>query len=109
MPGTNLTQEEAADRARLVSVSAYEVELDLTAGDTTFASSSTVRFSAEPGCSTFIDLVAPSVRAITLNGAALDPAEVFADSRIALAGLAAENTLTVAAECEYSQDRKSVV
>ena len=103
MPGTNLTQEEAADRARLVSVSTYEVELDLTTGDTTFASSSTVRFTAEPGSSTFIDLVAPEVRSITLNGAALDPAGAFADSRIALADLAAENVLTVEATCEYSR------
>jgi aminopeptidase N len=102
VPGTNLTQEEAAERARLVSVSAYEVELDLTAGDSTFVSSSTVRFSAEPGGSTFVDLVAPEIRSITLNGAALDPAEVFDDSRIALAGLLAENTLTIVATCEYS-------
>ena len=102
MPGTNLTQEEAADRARLVSVSSYEVELDLTTSDTTFASTSTVHFAAEPGSRTFIDLVAPTAHSITLNGVALDPAEVFADSRIDLDGLAAENTLTVVATCEYS-------
>ncbi|HEV2635312.1 MAG TPA: aminopeptidase N [Actinocrinis sp.] len=103
MPGTNLTQEEAADRARLVSVSAYEVELDLTTGDTTFASSSTVRFSAQPGSSTFVDLVAPRLDSVVLNGVRLDPAEVFADSRIALPALAAENVLTVEATCEYSR------
>jgi aminopeptidase N len=102
VPGTNLTQEEAAERARLVSVSSYEVTLDLTTSDTTFASTSTVRFSAEPGASTFIDLVAAEVHSITLNGAGLDPAAVFADSRIALADLPADNTLTVVATCEYS-------
>jgi aminopeptidase N len=102
VPGTNLTREEAAERARLLSVSAYEVELDLTTGADTFASSSTVRFTAEPGSDSFIDLVAAEVGEITLNGRALDPAAVFADSRIALDGLAADNVLTVKATCEYS-------
>ena len=102
MPGTNLTREEAAERARLVSVSAYEVELDLTTGPETFTSTSVVRFSAEPGSATFADLVAPQVRELTLNGRGLDPAAVFADSRIALDQLAADNVLTVQAVCEYS-------
>ena len=102
MPGTNLTREEAAERARLVSVSAYEIELDLTTGPETFTSTSVVRFSAEPGSATFADLVAPQVREITLNGRSLDPAAVFADSRIALDQLAADNVLTVQAVCEYS-------
>ncbi|HZP54925.1 aminopeptidase N [Actinocrinis sp.] len=102
MPGTNLTREEAAERARLVSVSSYEVELDLTTGPDTFASTSVVRFSAQPGSATFADLVAPSVEEIVLNGRALDPAAVFADSRIALDDLAADNVLTVRATCAYS-------
>src|SRR6266481_1698992 len=33
VPGTNLTREEAAERARLVSVSSYEVELDFVGRD----------------------------------------------------------------------------
>jgi aminopeptidase N len=102
VPGTNLTREEAAERARLVSVSSYEVELDLTTGPETFASTSVVRFSAQPGSATFADLVAPSVEEIVLNGRTLDPATVFADSRIALDELAAENELTVRATCAYS-------
>jgi len=102
VPGTNLTREEAAERARLVSVSSYEVELDLTTGPDTFASTSVVRFSAQPGSATFADLVAPSVEEIVLNGRALDPAAVFADSRIALDDLAADNVLTVRATCAYS-------
>ncbi|HEV2345453.1 MAG TPA: aminopeptidase N [Actinocrinis sp.] len=102
MPGTNLTREEAAERARLVSVSSYEVELDLTTGPETFASTSVVRFAAEPGSATFADLVAVSVEEIVLNGRSLDPAEVFADSRIALDALAADNELKVRSVCEYS-------
>ena len=103
MPGTNLTREEAAERARLVSVSSYEVALDLTTGTESFGSTSVIRFSAEPGASSFADLVTEGpVHEITLNGRPLDPAAVFNDSRIALEGLAAENELRVRAECRYS-------
>ena len=62
-----------------------------------------VRFTAgEPGAATFIDLVAPAVHEIVLNGTQVDLAEAFADSRIALTGLAAENELRVVADCAYS-------
>lgn len=61
-----------------------------------------VRFTATtPGAATFIDLVAPSVEEIVLNGVRLDNS-VFADSRIALADLAAENELRVVADCAYT-------
>ena len=46
-----------------------------------FGSRSVVRFTAKPGSSTFIDLIARDVREISLNGEQLDPAEVFADAR----------------------------
>ena len=59
----NLTRDEARDRARLLSVSAYQVELDFTGGETTFTSVSTVTFSCDrPGADTFIDLTAPGSR-----------------------------------------------
>ena len=103
MPGTNLTREEAAERARLISVSSYEVELDLTAGPESFGSSSTIRFTAQPGSATFADLVTEGpIHEITLNGRELDPAVVFADSRIALDDLKAENELRVRVDCQYS-------
>src|SRR6266852_4229077 len=54
---SNLTRDEAGDRARLLDVGSYRVELDLTGGETTFTSVSTVRFRcARPGATTFIDL-----------------------------------------------------
>lgn len=31
MPGTNLTRDEAQERARLLTVDAYEIDLDLSA------------------------------------------------------------------------------
>ncbi|MDT0202760.1 aminopeptidase N [Nocardioides sp. AE5] len=103
MPGTNLTREEAQTRAALLSVESYTVDLDLTTSSTTFASTTTLRFTCtEPGASTFADLVDATVHEITLNGVALDPATAYADSRIQLDGLAAENQLVVRADCTYS-------
>ena len=101
MPGQNLTRLEATDRSATVHTRSYDVTLDLTRGETVFGSSTTVRFTSTPGSSTFIDLIAPVVHSISLNGRALDPAEVYADSRITLTGLAADNELVVVADCAY--------
>ncbi|KAB7850041.1 aminopeptidase N [Streptomyces mobaraensis] len=106
MPGTNLTREEAERRATLLTVEAYEIDLDLSGAQEggTFRSETVVRFdSAEAGAETFIDLVAPTVHEVVLNGEALDPAVVFADSRIALPSLhGGQNELRVVADCAYT-------
>ncbi|MBL3686797.1 aminopeptidase N [Leucobacter zeae] len=102
MPGTNLTRAEAQERARVLSTEHYDVALDLTTGADTFAAVTTVRFTAEPGAASFIDLIADSVERVELNGVPLDTAEVFADSRIALPGLAAENVLVIASTQRYT-------
>ncbi|MBO1751634.1 aminopeptidase N [Actinotalea sp. BY-33] len=101
MPAENLTRAEARERAAVVDVRSYDVALDLTTGDTTFGTTTVVRFDATPGSSTFVDLIAPRVHDVVLNGRHLDVAEVVADSRIALADLAAENELRVVAEGAY--------
>ncbi|MEW2101735.1 aminopeptidase N [Streptomyces cellulosae] len=112
MPGENLTRDEARERAALLSVDGYEVSLDLRSavggpegeGPRTFRSVTTVRFRcAEPGASSFADLIAPSVTAVSLNGRDLDPGQVFDGSRILLEDLAAENELVVDAQCAYSR------
>src|ERR1700712_2646624 len=106
MPGTNLTRDEAATRSAILSVTTYQVELDLADSEktdtTTFASSTAITFDAEPGSSTFADLVAAEVSSITLNGVDLDPARVWADARIRLDGLAAHNELRISARCRFS-------
>ncbi|MFD3735999.1 aminopeptidase N [Streptomyces sp. NPDC058632] len=106
MPGTNLTREEAQQRAKLLTVDSYEVDLDLSGAQEggTYRSVTTVRFDVvEGGGDSFIDLVAPTVHEVTLNGDPLDPAEVFADSRIALPGLLpGRNVLRVSADCAYT-------
>ena len=102
MPGTNLTRDEAATRASLLDVTSYAIDLDLTTGETHFGSTTTIVFSCrEPGAETFADLVDATIRSITLNGEPVD-ASAYADSRIALSGLQAENTLVVEADCTYS-------
>jgi len=103
VPGKNLTRDEAAARASILRVDSYDVRLDLTTGPENFHTVTTVRFScSEEGADSFIDLIADSVERVTLNGVDLDPAEVFADSRIALPGLAAVNELTVDATGRYT-------
>ncbi|WP_431887277.1 aminopeptidase N [Nocardiopsis alba] len=98
----NLTRDEARGRARILSVDSYAVELDLTTGDETFRSTTTVRFSSsETGARTFIDLVAPKMHGATLNGEALDVAELFDGERLTLPSVAAENELTVVADAAY--------
>ena len=100
---SNLTRDEAADRARLLRVESYQVELDLTGGESTFGSLTTVRFACHrPGEATFIDLTAPEVSEVTLNGTRL-PDRAFDGNRITLTDLAESNELTVAAQCEYSR------
>lgn len=101
MPGENLTRIEAQERRAVVDTHSYEVALDLTRGDEVFGSRSVIRFSATAGADTFIDLIAREVREITLNGHAV-PLNAFADSRISLTGLQAENELVVDADCLYT-------
>ena len=104
MPGTNLTRDEAATRAALLDVTSYSIDLDLTTGDKTFGSTTTIRFScSRPGAETFADLVDATIHEITLNGEPIDAATAYADNRIALTGLAADNELVVKADCTYSR------
>jgi aminopeptidase N len=100
---SNLTRDEARERARLVDVRAYRVDLDLTGGETTFTSVTTLAFGCRrEGAATFIDLTAPAVREIRLNGEAVG-LDAFDGNRIALAGLRADNELVVVADCAYSR------
>ena len=102
MPGKNLTRDEARERADLLSVATYDVALDLTTGPKNFRTTTTVRFDATTeGASTFIDLIADSVQAITLNGESLDPATHFDGVRVQLPSLRASNELTIDATGVY--------
>ncbi len=103
MPGMNLTRQEAAERADVVTrVHSYDIRLDLTGSARAFASTTTVVFDAVPGSSTFIDAVTDSVQRVRLNGRDLDPAEVSDGVRIQLPELAESNELTVEAQALYT-------
>ncbi len=98
-----LTRDEAAQRAALLSVQSYDIELDLTTSPSTFACTTTIRFTAhEPGARTWVDLIAPTVMSATLNG---DPVDLtgYTGQRLPLPPLAADNTLVVVAEAAYSR------
>jgi aminopeptidase N len=102
VPGENLTRIEAQGRKAIVDVASYEVVLDLTTGDKTFASTTTVTFEGRPGSSTFIDAITANVHSVTLNGTSLDPAVVSDGVRIQLDNLAADNVLVVVADAMYT-------
>ncbi|MET4157910.1 aminopeptidase N [Agromyces sp. PvR057] len=101
MPGENLTRSEAEERAALVTVHDYDVVLDVTTGPEVFKTTTSVRFDATVGASTFIDAITAAVHRITLNGVELDPAEVSDGVRIQLPNLAAQNELVVEADGRY--------
>lgn len=101
LPGQNLTQIEAAERAAKIEVESYFVELDLTEGENTFRSKTTVKFQATAGAAeTFIDAITAKVHSIKLNDK--DVSVNAADgSRIELSDLSTENTLVVDADFYY--------
>ncbi len=99
---TNMTRDETAGRSARLAVQSYDVALDLRDVRTsaTFPSTTTVRFTAEPGTATWIDLVAPTVHRAVLNGVELDVSG-FDGARIPLTALAADSVLVVDADCAY--------
>ena len=104
----NLTQVEAAERARLLDVTSYDISLDLTdgtggPGEGTFRSVTEITFScAEPGASTFIEAAAERLRSVRLNGVEVDTAGWSAEKGLTLTGLAAQNTLVVDGDFNFS-------
>jgi aminopeptidase N len=96
-PELSLTRDEAEERAALISVDRYDIEVDVTdlvEGDA-FRSVSTMTFSCDsPGASTFVDCIA-EVESATLNGREIVD-DAVSDGRIVLTDLQAGNTLVVA-------------
>ncbi|MFZ8925854.1 MAG: aminopeptidase N, partial [Candidatus Nanopelagicales bacterium] len=98
----NVTRAEAAQRSQVISVDGYDVDLDLVGSAETFASTTTVAFRARvAGASTWIDLIAPDVLSVNLNGRELVPDEVFDGNRIRLDDLESENVVIIRARCAF--------
>ena len=102
MSNANLTRVEAQSRAAHLAVQSYAIHLDLTSDGPTFDSTTTVRFtSTDPSAPCWLDLIAPEVLDVTLNGRTLDVTEVVDGSRIRLPGFGEKNEVTVRARCAY--------
>jgi aminopeptidase N len=103
----NLTRDQAIERAALVTVENYKIELDLTdgnaaPGERTFRSVTTVTFDALAGADTVIDIGADPVHSTTLNGLDIDVSGYDESTGITLSGLAKHNVVVVEADCAYS-------
>lgn len=107
MAPPNLTREQAEQRAELLEVQSYVIDLDLSDGAggpevETFGSTTTVRFRCNrPGASTWVDLMAADVHSAALNGVELDFSDYDESRGIPLSELAADNELVVHADCRY--------
>ena len=102
MPGENLTRTEAVERANILDVHSYHVEIDLTQGSELFGSTTRVKFSAKEGSSSFIDAITGAVHSVVLNGEVLDPTKVSDGIRIQLPSLSNDNELVVVAQGKYT-------
>ncbi|WP_413756733.1 aminopeptidase N [Streptomyces sp. MMBL 11-3] len=101
-----LTRDEAQTRATLLDVHRYRIALDLTRGDDTFDSLTTITFAVREdlvGQDTFVELKPAELRSATLDGHPLDPATLH-ENRLPLTGLTAgEHELRVDAAMHYSR------
>jgi aminopeptidase N len=107
VPLPNLTRDQAAERAALINVDSYRIDLDLTdgnggPGEHTFRSITTVKFDALPGADTVIDIAADQIRRATLNGRELDVSGYDESIGIELRDLTEHNVVVVDADCQYS-------
>ncbi len=104
MPGVNISQVEAEERAKYLSIDSYDVTLKIVPGDETFYSKSMVHFFCnEPGIDTFIDAPARRVISATLNGVPVDVSN-FDGETIFLKNIAAENELVIELDSIFSKN-----
>jgi aminopeptidase N len=99
----SLTVTEARTRAASLTVSAYDVDLDLTRGDETFGSHTVIEFESRDRQDTFLDISPRELLGVHLNDRAIDVSELR-DGRLHLSGLGERNTLVVDALMAYSND-----
>ncbi|OZF28582.1 aminopeptidase N [Rhodococcus sp. 14-2483-1-2] len=107
MVAPNLTRDQASERSAIIGETKYAIVLDLTdgegnPGEKTFRSLTTITFAATAGASTFVDVIASTIRSATLNGTDLDIANYDESTGIALENLAEHNELVIDADCIYS-------
>jgi aminopeptidase N len=99
----SLTVREANIRASSIRVTSYDVELDLTRGDTEFGSRSTIEFDSLDRQSTWVDIQPATLISVRLNGRPVDIAMLY-EGRLHLGELHQHNDLVVEALMSYSHD-----
>ena len=102
-----LTRDEARQRAELIELSHYEIELDLSQAMTldlpTYPVTTTLRFTATtPGSDTFLNYLGDTVDAVTVNGVAQDVAEITGTARILIRNVATDNEVVIHSQSRYS-------
>ena len=103
----NLTRDQAIERAALVTVDRYGIDLDLTdgagaPGEKTFRSVTTVEFDALAGADTYIDIAADSVQQRHPQRRRPGRLRLRRVHRHRPARPAERNILVVDADCRYS-------
>jgi aminopeptidase N len=98
---SSLSRAEAVERAGLVRVDSYRVDLDLAGAhdQDTFVSTCTVAFQAD--ADTFVELKPVQLIEVRLNGTPLE-LSALRDNRLPLTGLTGQNELTFQARMGYS-------
>lgn len=104
-----LTAAESETRSRHISHVHYDIALTLDAdpASTTFASATTATFDCDNvGVSTFIDINAPAIESVEVNGVSIPRGAIRHDGRrLNLTGTglrAGNNSVRVVARCAYS-------
>src|SRR5699024_9550645 len=102
-----LTRDEASARAELITISDYEIELDLSNAmaldEPTYPVTTTLRFtSARPGEDTFLNYLGDSVESVVINGISHQVAQVAGTARIAIPNVAEENEVIIRSHSRYS-------
>ena len=99
----SLTVTESLTRARDLEVMSYDVSLDLDSGESTFASTTRVRFRADGPVDTFVDLQPRELLSAHLDGSPVDR-ELLDDGRLPLTGVDGDHELVVEATMAYRND-----
>ncbi len=95
----NLTEDEARERAAVLDVHSYDIDLDLTQGDTWFWSTTTIAFTATEGASTFLELDCLAVADAALDGRSVE----LVGNRFALDDLGGTHRFRVVARCAFTR------
>lgn len=106
MPHLSLTHSEATARAAAITDLSYDLEVDLSGGSKVFQTITTVRFSIDPGTSTFLEVRPERLIEVRVNGELIE-ANVE-KGRLELTGLAAQNVVQVTGEFAYSRSSEGM-